>query len=70
MVIVIWNKIWETSFAKKATFKFCFRTKPRFHWRRNPSKKVVTVEEELDGTDADGIRNLIALPRLMFIGEK
>ena len=32
--------------------------------------KVVTVNEELDGTDIDGIGNLMDLPRLMFIDEK
>ena len=36
----------------------------------NPSDKVVTVEEELDGTDIDGIGNLVDLPRLMFINEE
>ena len=32
-----------------------------------PSNKVVTVEEELDGTDIDSTGNLMDLPRLMFI---
>ena len=36
----------------------------------NPSNKVVTVEEELDGIDIDGIGNLVALPRLVFIDEE
>ena len=36
----------------------------------NPSNKVVTVEEELDGIDIDGIGNLVALPTLVFINEE
>ena len=32
--------------------------------------KVVTVEEELDGIDIDGIGNLVDLHRLMFIDEE
>ena len=36
----------------------------------NPSDIVITVEEELDGIDMDGIRNLVDLPRLMFIDEE
>ena len=36
----------------------------------NPSDIVITVEEELDGIDIDGIRNLVDLPRLMFIDEE
>ena len=67
---MIWNKIQETSFANNETFKFNFRRKSRFHWKRNPSNKVVTVEEELDGTDIDGIRNLMELLRLIFIDEE
>ena len=33
----------------------------------NPSDKVVTIEEELDTVEVDGIGNLVDLPRLMFI---
>ena len=33
----------------------------------NPAEKVVMVEEELDGIDRDGIRNLEDLLRLVFI---
>ena len=33
----------------------------------NPSDKVVTIEEELDAAEVDGIGNLVDLPRLMFI---
>ena len=33
----------------------------------NPSYKAVIVAEELHSTDADGIGNLVDLPRLMFI---
>ena len=36
----------------------------------NPLDKVVTVEEELDGIDIDGIGNLVDLHRLMFIDEE
>ena len=32
-----------------------------------PSDKVVTIEEELDAVDVDGIGNLVDKPRLMFI---
>ena len=65
------NKIKETSFANNETFKFYFRRKSRFHWGKNPSNKVVTVEEELNGTDINGVGKLMDLPRLiMFIDEK
>ena len=47
-----------------------FRQKSRFHWKRSLSNKVVTVEEEQDGTDTDGIGNLMYLTRLMFIDEE
>ena len=36
----------------------------------NPLDKVVTVEEELDGIDIDGIGNLVDLHKLMFIDEE
>ena len=36
----------------------------------NPAEKVVMVEEELDGIDRDGIRNLEDLLRLVFIYEE
>ena len=32
----------------------------------NPSDKVITVVEELDGIDIGGIENLVDLPRLML----
>ena len=32
----------------------------------NPSDKVITVVEELDGIDKDGIENLVDLPRLIL----
>ena len=32
----------------------------------NPSDKVITVVEELDGIDIGGIENLVNLPRLML----
>ena len=31
---------------------------------------VLTIEEELDGTDTDGFGNSFDLPRLMFIDEE
>ena len=64
--IMIWNKMCETSFANNERFKFYIGRKSRFHWGRNPSKKVVTVEEDLDGIDIDGTGNQMDLPRLMF----
>ena len=67
---MIWNKIQESSFANNETFKFYFRRKSRFHWKRNPSNKVDTIEEELDGIDIYGIGNLMDLLRLIFIDEE
>ena len=67
---MIWSKIQETSFANNETFKFYFRRKSRFYWRGKPSNKVNTVEEEQNGTDTDGIGNLMDLPKLMFIDEE
>ena len=51
-------------------FQFYFRRESRFHWRKNNSKKDVTVEEELGGIGINVIRNLIGLPGLMFTGEE
>ena len=51
-------------------FKFYFWKKSHFHGRKNPSNKVVTVEEELDGINIDDIGNLLDFPRLMFIDEE
>ena len=31
----------------------------------NPSDKVVTIEEELDAVEVDGIGNLVDIPRLI-----
>ena len=67
---MIWSKIQETSFANNETFKFYFRRKSRFYWRGKPSNKVNTVEEEQNGTDTDGIGNLMDLPKLMLIDEE
>ena len=58
---MIRNKILETSVANNKTFKYYFWGKSRFHWKQNPSNKVVTIEEQLDGTDVDGIGNLMDL---------
>ena len=67
---MIWNKTPETPFANNETSKFYFWRKSRFHRRRNTSNKIATVEEELDETDVNVIRNLMDLPRLMFICDK
>ena len=55
--LMIWNKIQETSFANTETFKFYFQRKSHFYWRRNPSNKIFTVEEELGAFDTDDIGN-------------
>ena len=67
---MMWSKIQETTFASKGTFKFYFWRKSRFHWRGKPSNKVNIVQEEQDGIDMDGIRNLMDLPKLMFMDEE
>ena len=67
---MIWSKIQETTFASYETFKFYFWWKSRFYGRGKPSNKVNAVEEEQDGIDIDGIRNLMDLPKLMFIDEE
>ena len=68
---MIRNKILETSVANNEKFKYYFWGKSRFHWKRSPSNKVVTIEEQLDGIDVDGIGNLmIYIPKLMFIDGK
>ena len=46
---------------------FIFKENHVFIEEDYPSDKVVTVEEELDAIDIDGIGNLVDLPRLMFI---
>ena len=38
-----------------------------FTEKDNPSDKVVTIEEEPDAVQEDGVGNLVDLPRLMFI---
>ena len=50
---------------KRSSFIF---EKNHFRWRRNPTNTVITVEEEIEWIGADGIGNLIDLPRqTMFI---
>ena len=49
---------------------FVFKENHLFNEEDNRSDKDVTVEEELDGIDVDGIGNLVDLPRLMFIDEE
>ena len=65
--IMIWNKIQKTSFADNETFSFIFDENHVFIEEDNFSGKVVTVEEELDAIEVDGIGNLADLPRLIFI---
>ena len=67
---MVWSKIQEASFANNERFKFYFWRKSRFYQRRHLINKVVTVEEELDGIDIDGVGNSLNLPRLMFIDEE
>ena len=68
---MIWSKIEETSFADNETIKFIFKDIHVFiEEEDNPSDKVVTFEEELDGIDVNGIGNLVVLPRLIFIDEE
>ena len=67
---MIWNKIYETSFTNNETLKFYFRRKSSFHRRTNPSHKVVTAQEKLDGIDIDGTGGLMDLPRLMYIDQE
>ena len=64
------SKIQETFFANSETLKLFFQTKSLFHWRRNPSNEIVTVEEEMDGIDKDSIENLMDLSRLRFTDEE
>ena len=45
---------------------FIFK-KIRFHWKRQPFRKNVRVEEELDGIDIDGIGNFEGSPRVAII---
>ena len=66
---MVWSKIQEASFANNERFKFYFWRKSRFYQRRHLINKVVTVEEELDEIDIDGVGNSLNLPRLMFIDE-
>ena len=42
----------------------------RFYWRGKRSNKVNAVEKEQDGIHINGIRNLMDLPKLMFIDEE
>ena len=46
---------------------FIFEENHVFIEEDNLSDKVVTIEEELDDAQVDGIGNLVDLPRLMFI---
>ena len=52
-------------------FLVLFSNNPRFHWRRQPFRKNVIVEERLDDTiDIDDIENLEGSSRLVFIDEE
>ena len=58
-----WHIIIETSFIFEENHVF-------IEEETAESNKVVTVDEELDGIDIDGIGNLLDLPGLMFINEE
>ena len=49
---------------------FVFKGHLVFNKEDNPLEKYFVVEEELDGIDIDDIRNLVDLPRLLFIEEE
>ena len=60
------NKKQETSFANGECPSFIFEENHVFIEEETPqSNKVVTVEEELDGIDIDGIGDLLDLPGLV-----
>ena len=44
---------------------FIFEERHVFIEKDNPSDKVVTIEEELNAVEVDGIANLVDLPRLI-----
>ena len=46
------------------------KNKSRFHSRRQPFRKIIIAEEELDGIGIDDIANLEDSPRFVFIDEK
>ena len=49
---------------------FVFKGHLVFNKEDNTLEKYFIVEEELDGIDIDDIRNLVDLPRLLFIEEE
>ena len=49
---------------------FICKKQPLSIEKDNPSDKVVTIEEELEAVEVDGMGNLMDLPRLMFIDEE
>ena len=49
---------------------FFFKKKQWFHWRKQPTEKVVITEEELDDIDINDIGILENSPRLLFIDEE
>ena len=67
------KKIEETRFANIDLFyfsSFIFKKNHSFNVEGNPSKNVVIVEEELDGTDIDDFGNLEDSPRLVLIDDE
>ena len=72
--IGICNSIWYVIKCRKGlVFKFNWYVQENYVFieeESNPSKKVVIIEEQLGSFDIDGFRNLVDLPRLMFIGEE
>ena len=72
------KKIEETTFANTVLFIYFFSKKNKIKKKKNHdfiekgnlSEKVVIVDEELDDTDIDDIRNLGDSPKLVFINEE
>ena len=60
------NKIYETLFADSETFIFK-KKQSLFIEEDNPSDKAVTIEEDLEAVEVDGMESLMNLPRLMFV---
>ena len=58
-------------FCKRYLFWLYFQTKSRLHQRRKlPSEVFAIDEEERNGVDIDGIRNLKDVPRLVLTDVK
>ena len=66
--ILILNEIYETTVVETTMKRssFIFKVNPSVIKQDNPDKNV-TVGEQLDALEVDGIGNLVDLLRLMFI---